>query len=59
MTKKIPLKQLCRDLNLEPKATRVLLRQLTPHQYKKRWEWDKEEYEIVKQKIKEHQNANP
>lgn len=50
----ISLKEICRELKIEPRAARVVLRKLHPGNEKQRWEWDRKDAEKIKAELKEH-----
>ena len=54
----IPLKQLCRELNLEPRAARIKLRALIEdHGHKQRWAWAEKEAIKIKKLLMEENNG--
>jgi len=50
--KLISLKEICRDLDVDPRAARMKLRKNSPGNAKKRWEWPEGEIAGIKKLLK-------
>lgn len=49
--KLVCLKEICRDIDMDPRVARQKLRKLNPGNGKQRWEWPTSEVEGIKQKL--------